>query len=624
MSDGCGSGIVTIGQSPVQSDNAETAKKFLQDTFKNKKIGKVLLITPPDADKSIFQYPYAKRQRYSNYPPYGLAVLTSRLRLIGIEVEICNLNHEVLKTCSLSKSEEDFDFTSVWQTKLASTIERYQPDFVCVTCMFTMTHDSLKDVCAFLEKYDIPLALGGVHVSNDADRVLNEIPSVKFAFVREGDISLPLFIQAVNGGSEIEELGQTIFNTPGQRIRFEKEVQPTAEDLNRLPAFDLTPDIGEYSRYGMVGSFYWFRGAETKAATVLSNRGCRARCTFCSVRNFNGGGVRQRSIESVVDELQLLQDTYGIEHIMWLDDDLLKDEVRIIGLFNEMVRRNLRLTWDATNGVIAAAITAELIAAAAESGCIGLNIGMESGNPEILRRVRKPGKVENFLEAARLVRKYEQIVASVFLIIGFPGETMSQILDTINVAREMDLDWARTQMLQPLPNTPIYDEMVQQGLIDPEKHKGRFTVGSYGKIASVDKKGRLLDDNAREAFSSIPLDAVPTEEQLNDIWFYMDYHLNYNRLFNETRPVKIKQQMQMLRRVCDVNSPDNGFALYFLGQLQAKLQGSIEADIIRRLENECKVSTYWLNRLHDFGLAPEDLNSLHPAKPKDWAAESLV
>jgi len=610
LNQSCESEVVKIGQSRDEICDLDLAADFLKKTFKGNRVNKILFVTPPDADKSIFQYPYAKRQRYSNYPPYGITILAGRLRSLGLEVSIVNLNHEILKGCGESESEQAFHFSEIWENKLRATIDEFSPDLICVTCMFTMTHDSMKDVCSFISEYEIPLALGGVHVSNDVDRVLNEIPRAHFAFVREGDLSLQSFIKAVNGEIGLEALGQTIFNIPERRVRFDAEVQPTAEDLNVVPAFDLVPDISSYSRYGMVGSFYWFRGSETKAATVLSNRGCRARCTFCSVRNFNGGGVRQRSIQSVVDELQVLQDDYGIEHIMWLDDDLFKDDARIIGLFNEMVRRNIRITWDATNGVIAAACTEEILAAAAASGCIGLNLGMESGNPEILRKVRKPGKVENFLEAARLLRKHEQIVSSVFLMIGFPGETMRQIMDTINVGREMDLDWYRTQMLQPLPNTPIFDEMVQQGLIDPLKQKGRFTVGSYGKIASVDKKGRLLADNMHQAFSSIPLDAIPTEDQLNDIWFYMDYHLNYHRLFEENRPEKIVQQIKMLRRVCDVNSPDNGFALYFLAQLQAKLQGSIEQDILRRLNSECETSAYWLNRLHDFGLAPDDLNAL--------------
>src|SRR5262249_31439714 len=155
---------------------------------------------------------------------------------------------------------------------------------------------------------------------------------------------------------------------------------------------------------------------DTRFATVLSNRGCRAQCTFCSVRNFNGKKVRQRSVASVLDELQLLEEVYGIEHVMWLDDDLLKDHARTIALFNGKVQRNLKMTWDATNGVIAASCTEEVVRAMAESGCIALNIGMESGSPDILRQVKKPGTVRNFIEAADILRKFPQIHSSVFLM----------------------------------------------------------------------------------------------------------------------------------------------------------------------------------------------------------------
>ena len=125
-------------------------------------------------------------------------------------------------------------------------------------------------------------------------------------------------------------------------------------------------------------------------STVLSNRGCRAQCTFCSVRTFNGVGVRRRTVKSVIEELRrILNFEYGIDHIMWLDDDLLYNTKVSMELFNEMVKSKINLTWDATNGLIAAACKDEVISAARDSGCIGVNIGMESGNRKILKRNKK-------------------------------------------------------------------------------------------------------------------------------------------------------------------------------------------------------------------------------------------
>ena len=75
---------------------------------------------------------------------------------------------------------------------------------------------------------------------------------------------------------------------------------------------------------------------------------------------------------------------------MWLDDDLLFDWRKAVKLFNLMVHENLNMTWDTTNGIIAASCTDEVISAAASSGCIGMILGMEFGNDEILKRI-KPG-----------------------------------------------------------------------------------------------------------------------------------------------------------------------------------------------------------------------------------------
>ena len=209
-----------------------------------------------------------------------------------------------------------------------------------------------------------------------------------------------------------------------------------------------------------------------------------------------------------------------------------------------------------------------------------------------------------------MFRKFEQIHTSVLLMLGFPGETLRMVLDTINVAREMDLDWHRIAQLQPLPNTPIYDSMVAQGLIQAVGSKNvRFTGGAFGRQVEVEQGRQMATADFEEAFRQIPLDAVPNEEQLMDVWFYMNYHLNFHRLFTESRPVKIEQQFQHLRILSDVISPENGFALYFLGYLQHKVRGVIEPTILQRLERRLTTSTYWQDRFHAFGLSIEDLKS---------------
>ncbi len=593
---------------PLDAVLVGKADNFIKTRFPKNRIERILFVNPPDGDKSLFRVSTALRRRYPNYPPYGPAVLAEQVRSVGIEPRVLNLNHEILKRCHESGGE-NFDFEKVWQDLLETEITDFEPDLIGVTCMFTMTHTSLKSVCEFASKFDVPIAIGGVHVTNDIDRVLDDIACADIAFVRESDVALKTFCRVVAKEEGIESLGQVILNDNGDRLSFGQAIQPTVKDIDVIPAYDLV-NVADLSTYGVMGNFHGFRAPETRFATCLSNRGCRAQCTFCSVRNFNGKAVRQRSVDSVLDELECLVNDYGIEHIVWLDDDLLKDHNRAVALFNGMVKRNLGLTWDATNGVIAASCNDEIVHAMEASGCLALMMGMESGNPEILKQIKKPGTIKNFLAAAEVFKRYPKIHARVFLMIGFPGETLAMINDTINVAREMDLYWNSITPLQPLPNTPIHDSMVEQGLLQPTANdEVRFQAGGYGKQDEIDQGRRLASQSFEEAFCSIKMDEVPSREQVNDIWFFMNYHLNFHRLFSEDRSQKIEHQFKHLNALSDVISPDHGLALYFIGYLQYKLYGKADAEVVARLSEKLTQSNYWSGRLQAFGLSVEDLRT---------------
>jgi hypothetical protein len=295
---------------------------------------------------------------------------------------------------------------------------------------------------------------------------------------------------------------------------------------------------------------------------------------------------------------------------MWLDDDFLYNAKRTLELFQQMVKQDVGITWDCTNGVIAAACTEELMAAAAESGCVGLNIGMESGNAQILRDVKKPGAVRHFLKAAEILKKYEQINARVFLMLGFPGETYRMVLDTITVSLEMNLDWYNVTILQPLPNTPIFDTMVATGLLkDIDFQEIRYNSGAYGKHRKIAETSRdLLSSDFKDAFRH-DLDTVPPKEHLDVIWAYMNYHLNFKRLFREDRPTKLNQLLRYVGCIRDLISPENAFAMYFYGYLQKKLSGQIEPEAIRMLEDRLASSPYWQERFNDFGLSVDHLRT---------------
>tara|TARA_B100000315_G_C14584167_1_gene592018 strand:+ start:778 stop:2703 length:1926 start_codon:yes stop_codon:yes gene_type:complete len=617
-------------QSPANCDLNQAAVLFdqaqeiLDECFQGRSIRKVLLVAPPDIGFDLFDYDLTKRGRSNNYPPYGLIVLGRHLINHGLKVRICNLNHEILKQCKGSNKASDFDFLTTWKSKLAQDFEGFQPDLVGTTCLFTVTHPSLIQVCQEIKRLaapwfgrdsKVPLVIGGVHVTHDVENILDDIPEADFAFLNEAELSLLRFIDVVNKDRPIEDLSQIIANKPGNRFHINNRVIPGPEDLNITPAFELI-DIEEYSRFGVLGSWYGFVDRETPIATVLSNRGCRAACTFCNVRNFNGVGVRHRSIDSVLEELSILKNEHGIGHFIWLDDDLLQDEKRSIELFNGMVQRNLQLTWDASNGVIAYSCKDEVISAANASGCIGMYLGIESGNDQILKSIKKPGTVKTFLNAAEVLRNYEQINTKAFLMIGFPGETLRMMFDTISLAEKMNLDWANIAILQPWKSTPIYEAMLEKGLLGEEgklKTKNNkfapYNLGPYSRQRAIEKGDIETAGDYCQVLGGMELDEIPDPDTLDDLWFYMNYRLNFSRLFKENRPLKLEQGLKWLHYLHHLSAPDNGFIMYFYGYLQYRVRGYIDPRLVKKFENRLKMSSYWSERCEMFGLAVDDLKS---------------
>ena len=580
---------------------------FIEARFPGRRIDRVLLVNPPDGDAEIFRFQTASLGRNTNFAPYGLGLIAENLRRCGVDVRICNLNHLLLEACCNIDDAKSFDFDAIWQRHLDDAITAFQPDLVGVSCMFTMTHKVFSQVCARVAAHDVSIAVGGVHVSNDTDKVLDDIPSVDIAFLREADLAIRRFVEVVRGERDSTELAQVVFNDTQRRVKIGGALVPSADEMDVIPAIDLM-GVSESSSYGTIGSFYFLKDSGTRLATTLTNRGCRAQCTFCSVRNFNGKGVRHRAIGSVVDELERLQNDYGIGHFMLLDDDPFKDTRRTIALFNEMVRRNLKLTWDASNGAIASSCTEEVISAAVASGCIALHIGMESGNREVLRQIKKPGKPETFVKAAEVLRKHPALYSCAYLMLGFPGETKAMIADTMAIATEMDLDWYRISVLQPLPNTPIYDDMEADGQLEKtDSSEVRMALGSYGKVNAGLREIDATSASFAELFKAIPDDTIPDGGQIADIWFNMNYQLNFRRLFDEIRPEKISQQSKMLQNLVDIVAPEHGFGLYFLGLMEGKIDGWTSDQTLNRLRAQFDGSPYWGPRLKGYQLDPNQL-----------------
>jgi hypothetical protein len=102
-------------------------------------------------------------------------------------------------------------------------------------------------------------------------------------------------------------------------------------------------------------------------------------------------------------------------------------------------------------------------------------------------------------------------------------------------------------------------------------------------------------------------DAVVPKEEFDNIWAYMNYHLNYMPLLNEQRPEKLSQKSLHLKHIYEVIAPDDAMAMFYAGSLQKKLNGEVEDQLISRLTETLNKSPYWYDRFRDFDISIDQL-----------------
>lgn len=568
---------------------------------------KILLVHPPNVPKEDWNPSVAIDNRYPVYPPTGLATLSRTLQNHGYareDIDILDLN--LLLQIIFKANPDAFRF-EVWQDILKAYIESFKPDLVGTGCMFTIYYRQMKAMAEFIkEKWPkLPIIAGGVHTSDASKLVAEDCKKFDILHLFEGNESFPIMIDFVNGKGSEEDLRQLASMIGNEFVEIRERSEKSDTTMSVIPDYhDLPLDL--YSEYGRIGTFYWLFPPKTRMSTVLSNIGCRAQCTFCSVRYFNGKEVFARDFMNVVDEFVMIRDRYGITHVMFLDDDLLYDRMRTLRLFNEMVRRNLGMTWDATNGIIASAVNPENAQAMAESGCIGLSFGVESGSPRILKEVKKPSGVQHMYRCMEYLRPYPKIFTKALLICGFPDETVGEMLQTVELTKNAGFDWGTIQTLNYIPGVEITNHMIEQGKIDKKAMldgSERPGVGSTGwqirREAAEGKKAKRFED----LFIIQDCGKVHDSSKIMDYWFLMDYKINYERLLTFDNPLKLDMLRKLFINICDNTHHTNAMGNLFFAVIESKVGTREEAR--RRLALARKFAgelDYWGVRFDALGL----------------------
>jgi radical SAM superfamily enzyme YgiQ (UPF0313 family) len=360
-------------------------------------------------------------------------------------------------------------------------IKELGPDII----FFTLGTPALDSSGTFFRrlKEEIPnlqVAAVGTHVTVLPRESLEALP-IDYIIRGEPEETARDLITALERGGDLEEVKGLSFRSDNRIIN--NPDRPLLEDIDLLPfpARDLLPNekySAPFARHRPFG-------------LILTARGCPYKCKFCATRAYYGHTWRPRKIESIVAELRLMVERYGIRDIGFWDDTFTIQPEMVIALCRKIIKEELKIEWICLSRVDT--VNRELLAWMKKAGCYQIQFGVESGDEEILRRLGKPVTIKEVKQAFQWCVE-EGIEPVAFFMIGNPGETEESIRKTIDLALELPVSYVSFNINTPYPGCELFDQL-RKGL---GNDWSRFNARQASYQTGLDEK--KLEEYIRKAY----------------------------------------------------------------------------------------------------------------------------
>ena len=469
---------------------------------------KVALVLPPITLEE--RYNKAVARMAGSLPPLGLLSIATLLK---------NEGHDVIV---LDGSTSSFN-------EIMEEIGRFLPSVVGITAM-TLMWPKVKFLTMKLKERwpHINIIIGGAHATILKEKALAEIPHIDAVAWGEGEFSIIEYIKSVNDQSGNAPIGGIAFRRKDGSIVAGGNRKPI-EDLDALPI----PDRRFVPVTKYVAAFEQYK--KLPITNMITTRGCPFKCIFC-LPDLLGKKVRYRSADKVIEEIEYLLREFGIKDIAFWDDTFTVNKKRVFAICERIIEKKMKFIWSAQ--ARADCVTPEMLDIMAHAGCWKLFFGVESLVQKNLDTVRKGETVEQIFQAVRWTKEAGIEVEASF-ILGIPGETFEEGLETIKLAKKLDPDYAKFFFLS-LWNTDFLKEA---------------------------KKYSTVLSESEENFSGNTVMFVPfsmTKEELHKLYytayrqFYFRPKMIFKRLKKICNPLEFKKSVDGLCALLAVSAEEAG------------------------------------------------------------------
>mgnify|MGYP000934993775 FL=1 len=393
------------------------------------------------------------------YMPLNIAYLGAVLEQANHEVKIVDINIMMMPV----------------EQYAMKYLDELDADIVGLSCTTNSYIECMKLAELIKKRYPETLIIvGGCHVTFMAGEALEECEYFDIIVRGEGENTIVALVDCIEHLKPLS-LVDGISYRLGNEIIHNKDAA-LIKDLDTIPF---------PARHLLQTDNYPAHG-------IVSSRGCPRKCIFCSAGAMGGGRYRIRSAQNIVDELKTIKDDN--KSIFFYDNTFSTHIKKSIEICQQIIKEEIDIKWQVE--LRADTVTEEFIRILSEAGCEAIQFGVESGNEEILKEIKKYITKEDVRKGASIALSYGLGVACSF-IVGHPSdteETLKETLEFMIELKKMGCD-VYPGIIVPYPGTEIYDKHEELGINILHKDWSKYTPGHVcvsTKHLSRDKLGQLF------------------------------------------------------------------------------------------------------------------------------------
>ena len=529
----------------------------------------------------------------------------------NVDCQLLDLN------ASIAKRPDDFlniEWSEFLKEEMSALKFNLKPDIAGIGAIFNSQLGYLKLISDYCKELwpEIVVTSGGGGPSNLSQEVFDLAPNIDGIAVGEAEKA---FLNLVISKDRIKFLETGRAWKTRNRIK-NKEVfsHDYVDDLDEIPfykydlmdrSFGVTRKIdgSSYKDYKKeeLGDKLRHKGnfsnrklsyvkEGTVAASMMTSRGCPFFCNFCASHTMHGRSMRYHTVERVITDACRLRDDFGINTLLFEDDLFFADRQKSIDIINGLAAEGFEL--DFSGGLSVAHLYSDkVVEAMKNAGVRVVKLAVESGSERVLSEIikkpyRKLSTVRKVVDKLRAA----EIFVRAFWVIGNPGETKEEILESLEFFKKTGFNWVSIMIAAPIAGSELYDVCKEKNLLISD----RIDTFHFGK-ANI-----KLDHSTPKEFERFR------------------YLLNLDANFVNNYDLKNNHPDKALLGLEDVLSrvPNHAFASYYMSECYRQLNDDDNANkYLNKYFEIIESNEKWAHYSKYFGL---------PLKPADKINNSYI